>query len=127
MQKLATKVVAQYGKTLAQLEPGLYGFPESWLPYQKEQIRTAIIHLLKRIGPENNDIREGLVNGYVYLAQFIPDVEANLVARGQAALSSPMANIDALKDAPKALKIINTIKLEMEQSLDEIKDLFALN
>ena len=82
MLGMATKVVSDYGKVLAQVEPGVYGLPESLLPHNRESIRFAILTLLRQLGSEHPEVKEGLRQGYVYLAQFVGDEEANRTARG---------------------------------------------
>jgi hypothetical protein len=42
MLALATKVVSDYGKVLAEVMPGVHGVPESLLPHSKAQIRASI-------------------------------------------------------------------------------------
>ncbi|MCB1577077.1 MAG: hypothetical protein KDI81_06985, partial [Xanthomonadales bacterium] len=76
---MATKVVSDYGKVLSQVEPGVYGLPESLLPHTRESIRFAILTLLRELGPEHPEVKEGLRQGYVYLAQFVADEDADTV------------------------------------------------
>src|SRR5947209_14127654 len=85
MLALATKVITDYGKVLAQVQPGLHGLPESLLPHSKAQIRNAIFMLLENLEPEHTALKESLARGYVYLAQFIPDGDAAVLALGSAA------------------------------------------
>ena len=73
MLALATKVLTDYGKVLAQVQPGLHGLPELLLPHSKQQIRGAILMLLENLDAEQTAIKESLARGYVYLAQFVPD------------------------------------------------------
>src|SRR3569833_472318 len=79
MLALATKVLTDYGKVLAQVQPGLHGLPESLLPHSKQQIRGAILMLLENLDPQQTAIKESLARGYVYLAQFVPDEDAALI------------------------------------------------
>ena len=88
MLALATKVLTDYGKVLAQVQPGLHGLPESLLPHSKQQIRGAILMLLENLDPEQTAIKESLARGYVYLAQFVPDEDAALINSNGADISS---------------------------------------
>jgi hypothetical protein len=117
MLGMATKVVSDYGKVLSQVEPGVYGLPESLLPHSREVIRFAILTLLRKIGPEHPEVKEGLRHGYVYLAQFVADEEADIVARGQASVSAGANDVSA----EPAMRIINQIKLEMERAFEEMR------
>jgi hypothetical protein len=117
MLGMATKVVSDYGKVLSQVEPGVYGLPESLLPHARESIRYAILTLLKQLGPEHPEVKEGLRQGYVYLAQFVADDEADLVSRGQASVAGGAHDASA----EPAMRIINRIKLDMERALEEMR------
>jgi hypothetical protein len=118
MLALATKVVGDYGKVLARVAPDVYGLPESLLPHSKPAIREAIVSLLEQLGSDQVEIKEGLRRGYVYLAQFVSDVEAEIVSRGQAHING-MGGGDASSAEP-AMRIINRIKLDMERALEEM-------
>lgn len=118
---MATKVVSDYGKVLSQVEPGVYGLPESLLPHTRESIRFAILTLLRELGPEHPEVKEGLRQGYVYLAQFVADEDADTVSRGQANFAATATDSDQASAEP-AMRIINRIKLDMERALEEMRD-----
>ena len=113
MLALATKVVRDYGKVLAAVIPGVHGLPESLLPHSKTQIRSAITMLLENLEPEHTGLKESLARGYVYLAQFVPDADAAMLARGRNA-----AEVDAINES--SMRLINRIKLDMERAVEEI-------
>ncbi len=117
MLALATKVVADYGKVLARVQPGLHGLPESLLPHSRAQIRTAIFMLLENLEPEHTALKESLARGYVYLAQFIPDVDAAVLAQGPIPKNSSTA---IEPHSEPAMRLINRIKLDMERALEEL-------
>lgn len=117
MLALATRVVSDYGKVLAHVSPGVYGLPRSLLPYPKDRIRAALRFLLHEVAPDHPELREGLARGYVYLAQFIDDDDADVIARG-AAVASGTGGDDA--DAEPAMRLINRIKADMELALEEL-------
>jgi hypothetical protein len=119
MLGMATKVVSDYGKVLSTVEPGVYGLPESLLPHTRDSIRFAILTLLRQLGPEHPEVKEGLRQGYVYLAQFVGDEDAELVRTGQASVTD--VSVDDASAEP-AMRIINRIKLDMERALEEMRD-----
>lgn len=114
MMALATKVVRDYGKVLAAVNPGVHGLPESLLPHSKTQIRSAITMLLENLEPEHTALKESLARGYVYLAQFVPDADAALLGRGRNA-----AEVDANNES--SMRLINRIKLDMERALEDLR------
>ena len=110
----AQDIVTEYGHLLAQLDIASYAHPLSRLPYDKDQIKSAIHLLLWELHGENQDISNSLAQSYVYLAQFIDDAEAATVARGQAVLQSSDLDPEELDYADEAATIINRIKAEMQ-------------
>jgi hypothetical protein len=118
MLALATKVLTDYGKVLAQVQPGLHGLPESLLPHSKAQIRNAILMLLENLEPEQTAIKESLARGYVYLAQFVPDADAALIAASGADINSA---ISLTSGNESARKLLNRIKVDMERALEELQ------
>ena len=117
MLALATKVVRDYGKVLAEVIPGVHGLPESLLPHSKEQIRSAIAMLLENLEPEHTALKESLARGYVYLAQFVPDADAATIASGANGRDS--GALDASNES--AMRLINRIKLDMERALEDLR------
>src|SRR2546421_8754768 len=117
MLALATKVVRDYGKVLAEVIPGVHGLPESLLPHSKAQIRSAIAMLLEHLEPEHTALKESLARGYVYLAQFIPDIDASVLERTPS--GAPTAS--AAAGGEPAMRLINRIKLDMERALEELR------
>lgn len=117
----AQDIVTEYGHILAQLESSSYAHPLSWLPYDKDEIKSAIHLLLWELHGQNQNISDSLAQSYVYLAQFIDDTEAETVARGQAVLQSSDLDPDELIYADQAAVILNRIKVEMENLMQDIK------
>ena len=87
----AQNIVTEYGHLLAQLDSNSYAHPLSRLPYDKDEIKSAIHLLLWELHGQNQNISNSLAQSYVYLAQFIDDTEAETVSRGQAVLQSGFA------------------------------------
>jgi hypothetical protein len=116
MLALATKVVRDYGKVLAEVNPGVHGLPESLLPHSKAQIRSAIAMLLENLEPEHTALKESLARGYVYLAQFVPDHDAAVLTR-----PANSSNAEADANSESAMRLINRIKLDMERALEDLR------
>ena len=116
----AQDIVTEYGHLLAQIDSTSYAHPLSRLPYDKDQIKSAIHLLLWELHGENQDISTSLAQSYVYLAQFIDDADAATVARGQAVLQSSDLDPDELVYADEAAIIINRIKAEMENLMQDV-------
>jgi len=67
-------IIQSYGKVLEKTAKRPYGTAESMLPYSKKVIKNAIKVALSL--EEKEDIRRQLKSGYIALANFIPDQEA---------------------------------------------------
>ena len=117
----AQDIVTEYGHLLAQLDSNSYAHPLSRLPYDKDAIKSAIHLLLWELHGQNQNISNSLAQSYVYLAQFIDDTEAETVARGQAELESSDLDPEERIYADQAVFIINRIKVEMENLMQDIK------
>jgi len=117
----AQNIVTEYGHLLAQLDSNSYAHPLSRLPYDKDEIKSAIHLLLWELHGQNQNISNSLAQSYVYLAQFIDDTEAETVSRGQAVLQSSDLDPEELIYADQAVVIINRIKVEMENLIQDIK------
>lgn len=129
-------IVSNYGKLLSTIEPSIYGTPLSLLPYDKETIKTAIQTLLLNIENNNEAIKDGLTQAYVYIAQFIPDEQVEIAERGRSILESDNLDIKNIPEgdnpaedeetanlelANQAVQTINGIKTEMENLMNEIR------
>lgn len=119
--KSAEQIVNAYGKILAQLDAGNYGHPVSLLPYPRDEIKSAIQLLLWELEGEDKDICNSLAQSYVYLAQFIPDDEAEIIAEGQRFMTSSNFDDGHIEEAGEAARIINRIKLEMEEMILDVR------
>ncbi len=116
----AERILADYGRTLANNQLSGYGMPISLLPYSKDSIKDAIQLVLTTLGQTEPQVHEGLIHGYVYLAQFIPDEDARLVDRSYAVMTKEQLNNEELEEVQQAAKIINSIKAEMENLMTDI-------
>lgn len=122
----AETIVSEYGKLLSSIEPSIYGIAISQLPYEKEEIKAAIQTLILIVDKDDKKIQEGLIQAYVYLAQFIEDERVEIAKRGKAILEKEtpkQENEDAenLELANLAVQTINGIKSDMENLMNEIR------
>jgi hypothetical protein len=120
MLALATKVLNDYSKVLASIEPANLGFSESFLPHSKTAIREATKTALTHLGRTQPELREALLRGYVYLEQFVSDQDAEILMQA----ASPMLDREAqdmdFDSGAQASAIVSRIKLQMEIALKEI-------
>ncbi|MFO8024243.1 hypothetical protein [Thiohalophilus sp.] len=119
--KNAEQIVNAYGKLLAQLDAGNYGHPISLLPCARDEIKSAIQLLLWELEGEDKDICNSLAQSYVYLSQFIPDDEAEVIAEGQRFMRSSNFDDGHIEEADEAARIINRIKLDMEEMILDVR------
>ena len=120
--KLAEKIINDYIQVLQVADPSLYGMPESLLQYSKAQIKQAIFTALADLHPDEVDLRESLIRGYMHLAQFIPEEQEEMIRRGQEAILSGDINHPDLALGEDAVRIINDIKMEMEELKTEVSE-----
>lgn len=129
MLAMATKVLNDYSKVLAALEPANLGFAQSFLPHSKAAIRQATKSALTHLGAAQPQLREALQRGYVYLEQFVPDDEAEvlmLAALPALMIDAPGADATlfseqtALNEGRQVNEIISRIKADMARALQEI-------
>jgi hypothetical protein len=118
--KVAEKIINDYSQVIQLTDTSLYGMPESLLQYSKPQIKQAIFTALAELHVDEVDLRESLIHGYLHLAQFIPDDQADITHRGQEAILSGDINHPDLGVGDQAVKIINHIKNEMEALKSEV-------
>lgn len=128
-------IVSEYGKLLSTIEPSIYGIAISQLPYTKEQIKIAIQTLILAVDKNDQKVQDGLIQAYVYLAQFIEDEKVAIAVQGRLILEketsenskekSNTQNTDDLEMANQAVQTINSIKTEMENLMSEIRLLLS--
>lgn len=117
----AQQVVNAYGALLSKLGVVNTGYPQSLLPYSKEQIKQAIQILLWEFDESETEVRDSLAQAYVFLEQFIPDLQADVLNKGQAALRSGDPHHRNWDCADEAGQIMAQIKLAMENALQDVQ------
>lgn len=117
----AERIVSAYGEVLARLKHVNTALPSSLLPNSKAEIKQAIQTLLWELEDVNKTVRNSLIQAYVYLEQFIADNNVEVVARGQAAIQSADPEHPDWIYADDANRIINKIKMDMEDAMQEMR------
>lgn len=119
--KQADQITRDYGRLLGEITSAAYAHPASLLAHTKDQIKDAIQLLLTEIGQDNAEVRNSLIEAYVLLAKFISEEDAAILEKGRDALAKGEADSSFVEDAGQATKIINNIKLEMENLMEDLK------
>ena len=120
MLAVAGKILRDYGKVLGEIEPGCAALPRSFLPHPRGAIQEATLRVLATLSPGDDALRDALIRGFVFLAQFVDDDDAMRVAEGQAQMDALALDAGAEPQslqALEALRVVNQIKVEMEQAL----------
>ncbi len=117
----ANTILKKYGKVLSLYDQSSYGIPLSKLPYKKIEIKNAIQILLLELGSENSKLQEGLITGYVILAQFIADEKITILLNANNVFNNDSIDKTSCETAEQASHIINSIKLDMEELMNEVK------
>ena len=117
----AQQLVQKYGQILSQLDASSYGHPQSLLPCSKDQLKSALQLLLWEVNKQDKAINDSLVQAYTFLAQFIDDNNAQIVAKSQAIMQSSDMGHNDWESVETATQIINEIKLEMEELLKDVQ------
>lgn len=120
MLAVAGKILRDYGRVLGEIEPGCCALPRSFLPHPRGAIQEATLRVLATLNPTDEALRDALIRGFVFLAQFVDDDEAERVAEGQAQLDNLALEAGVEPQSPQAvdaLRVVNRIKMEMEQAL----------
>ncbi len=74
IEEAVFEIIEEYKKVLKGTAKQTFGVPESMLPHSKKVIKNAIRVAL--LMTDEKDVREHLRYGYISLANFIPDDEA---------------------------------------------------
>ncbi|VAW96893.1 hypothetical protein MNBD_GAMMA22-1242 [hydrothermal vent metagenome] len=117
----ANTILNDYGKVLSIFDQSTYGIPVSKLPHDKIEIKNAIQILLLELGSEDAKLQEGLITGYAILAQFISDEKIEILVKANSIFNKDNVDKTSYEIAETASKIINAIKLDMEELMNEIQ------
>lgn len=121
----AQDIINDYGAVLQTASTMAYGVPESSLPHAKKEIKKAIkltVLILSKMEPSAKTTIQQLKSAYTLLANFVPDEDAKLLAKGQDAFNSGDPSQIASEDAQKALKRTVQISEESQALSREFED-----
>lgn len=116
----AESIVNTYGALLNNLKHVNTALSVSLLPEKKDVIKQAIQTLLWELEGLDDITRNSLVQGYVFLEQFLPEDQVEILARGQAAIQSADPEHEDWAYADQANNIVTNIKVAMENALQEM-------
>ena len=116
----AESIVNTYGALLNNLKHVNTALSASLLPEKKDVIKQAIQTLLWELEGLDDITRNSLVQGYVFLEQFLPEDQVEILARGQAAIQSADPEHEDWAYADQANNIVTNIKVAMENALQEM-------
>jgi hypothetical protein len=74
VEQAVFEIIGEYGKVLKRTAKRTFGVPESMLPHSKKVIKNAFRVAL--LMTDDKDVRENLKYGYISLANFVSDEEA---------------------------------------------------
>lgn len=117
----AESIVNTYGALLNNLKHVNTALPESLLPFNKDIIKQAIHTLLWELEDLDDITRNSLIQGYVFLEQFLPDEKVEILARGQAAIQSADPEHHDWQYADQANNIVTEIKVSMENAMQDMR------
>jgi len=117
----ANAILKKYGKILSSFDQSSYGIPISKLPCDKQSIKNAIQLLLLELGNDQSNLQEGLITGYVILAQFISDEKTTILLQANTIFDKETIDTNSYGIAEQASQIISAIKLDMEELMNEIQ------
>jgi len=125
----AQKIINAYGKVLELTAPmQSYGVPESLLPNNKKEIKSAIKLHLQLLKPEDRKAREAMLIGYMSLAAFVPDEDAKASSLG-ATLNSGIKSLNQTdrQYVEKHLQVLRKIEEETRLLSEELQSLLPKN
>lgn len=115
------RIIREYGAVLEKTASLTFGAPESLLPYAKAEIQIALKQAL--LLTEDPGLKEQLKVGYLELARFIPDPEAQVAAAGNAAMLSGDPDHSNWKHIEAMLAISKRILGDQQRLLAEVQSL----
>lgn len=93
---MATMIWERYQGVLAETSQMISGVPESRLPCDQSLVKEAIKHVMSKT-PKDAEAYMDLQTAYTNLAVFIPDKQAERVAKAEAALMSMDMNAEGFQ------------------------------
>jgi len=125
MHERLADILNDYGIAMERASSWAFGAPASLLSHSREEIKWAVKNSLTFLTQGDEKKRLLLRSSFINLALFIPDEDAAVSAKAQAALKSgDVANLD-LDQMKQALEILKRITNDQQTLIQEI-DAFLL-
>jgi hypothetical protein len=125
MHERLADILNDYGIAMEQAASWAFGAPASLLANTREEIKWAVKNSLTFLTQGDEKKRLLLRSSFINLALFIPDEDAAVSAKAQAALKSgDVTNLD-LDQMKQALEILKRITSDQQALIQEI-DAFLL-
>ena len=120
MHERLADILNGYGVSMEQASSWAFGAPVSLLSNTKEEIKWAVKNSLTFLTQNDEKKRLLLRSSFINLALFIPDEDAAVSAKAQAALKSgDVKNLD-LDQMKQALEILKRITSDQKALIQEI-------
>jgi len=125
MHERLAEILNNYGIAMERASSWAFGAPASLLSHSRDEIKWAVKNSLTFLTQDDEKKRLLLRSSFINLALFIPDEDAAVSAKAQAALKSgDVGNLD-LDQMKQALEILKRITSDQQKLIQEI-DAFLL-
>ena len=121
MHERLAAILNDYGISMEQASSWAFGAPVSLLTHSREEIKWAVKNSLTFLTQDDEKKRLLLRSSFISLALFIPDEDAAISAKAQAALKTGNVknlDLDQMKQALEILKRITSDQQELIQEID---------
>ena len=121
MHERLADILNDYGIAMEKASSWAFGAPASLLTHSREEIKWAIKNSLTFLTQDDEKKRLLLRSSFITLALFIPDEDAAISAKAQAALKTGNVknlDLDQMKQALEILKRITSDQQELIQEID---------
>jgi hypothetical protein len=120
MHDKLSDILNNYGIAMEHASSWAFGAPASLLSHTREEIKWAVKNSITFLAHNDEKKRLLLRSSYINLALFIPDEDAAISAKVQAALrSGDVGNLD-LNQMKQALEILKRITSDQQTLIREI-------
>jgi len=121
MSERLAVILNDYGIAMERASSWAFGAPQSLLSHTREEIKWAVKNSITFLTQDDEKKRLLLRSSFINLALFIPDEDAAVSAKAQAALKTgdvKNLNIEEMKQALEILKRITSDQQELIQEID---------
>ncbi len=125
MHERLAVILNDYGIAMERASTWAFGAPASFLSHTREEIKWAVKNSLTFLTQDDEKTRLMLRSSFINLALFIPDEEAAISAKAQAAFrSGDIRNLD-LEEMKQALENLKRITSDQQVLIQEIDAFLA--